>query len=188
IEQVIRIGLLFVFIPLYEWFSITFGSPMVAIMFAYFPALIIKNIFMWWGIRRDEYFKFKWKDLAWQGFVAPLGAAVVIWGILEGLFTLIWQGEIITSVVILLIGTLFGMYIFAFFASLFGAFDDNTLAEFKRATEMAKGLKFMAKPLYLVSKWGAKISPLHNKFPMTIFEEAQAEAKQLTEEKAKLMI
>ena len=188
IEQVIRIGLLFVFIPLYGWFSITFGSPMVAIMFAYFPALIIKNIFMWWGIRRDEYFKFKWKDLAWQGFVAPLGAAVVIWGILEGLFTLIWQGEIITSVVILLIGTLFGMYIFAFFASLFGAFDDNTLAEFKRATEMAKGLKFMAKPLYFVSKWGAKISPLHNKFPMTIFEEAQAEAKQLTEEKAKLMI
>ncbi|MCK4896620.1 MAG: oligosaccharide flippase family protein, partial [Candidatus Heimdallarchaeota archaeon] len=162
IEQVIRIGLLFVFIPLYAWFSITFGSPMVAIMFAYFPALIIKNIFMWWGIRRDEYFKFKWKDLAWQGFVAPLGAAVVIWGILEGLFTLIWQREIITSVVILLIGTLFGMYIFAFFASLFGAFDDNTLAEFKRATEMAKGLKFMAKPLYLVSKWGAKISPLHN--------------------------
>ncbi len=191
IEQVIRIGLLFVFIPMHEWFSITFGSPMIAIMFAYFPALIIKNIFMWWGIRRDDYFKFKWKDLAWQGFIAPLLAAVTVWGIMEGLCTLIWKLDeysLYRSVAILLIGTLAGMYIYAFIAALLGVFDDNTLAEFKRATEMAKGLKFMAKPLYLVSKWGAKISPLHNKFPIAIFEEAKAEAQQLTEEKSKLMI
>ena len=101
---------------------------------------------------------------------------------------MIWQGEIITSVVILLIGTLFGLYIFAFFASLFGAFDDNTLEELKRATKMAKGFGFMAKPLYKLTEWAAKISPLHNKFPISIFEEAAVEAKQLTEEKTSLVI
>ncbi|MBY9001452.1 MAG: lipopolysaccharide biosynthesis protein [Candidatus Heimdallarchaeota archaeon] len=188
IEQVIRISLLFVFIPLYGFFDATFGSPMVAIMFAYFPALIIKNIFMWWGIRRDDYFKFKWKDLLWQGFAAPLFAAVVIWGLFEGLFSLIWFNEIISSVVILLVGTLGGLYVFAFVASFFGAFDDNTLEELRQASLMAKGLQFMAKPLFIVSKWGAKISPLHNRFPISVFEEASAEAKQLTEEKAKLVI
>ena len=107
---------------------------------------------------------------------------------MEGLFTLIWKGEIITSVVILLIGTLFGLYIYAFIASFFGAFDDNTLGELKTATEMAGGFKFMAKPLYKMSEWGAKISPLHNKFKVSIFEEAIAEAKQLTEEKTTLVI
>ena len=188
IEQVIRAVLLAVCITRHEFFNTTFGSPMVAIMFAYFPALIIKNIFMWWQIRRSEYFKFKWKDLMWQGVVAPLFAAAILFGILEGLFRLIWQGEIITSVVILLIGTLFGLYLFAFLASWFGAFDDNTLEEFKQATGMVKGLGWMAKPLYKVTYWATKISPLHNRFKISIFEEAAKEAEQLTKEKTQLVI
>ncbi|MCE7741052.1 MAG: hypothetical protein GOP50_01215 [Candidatus Heimdallarchaeota archaeon] len=101
---------------------------------------------------------------------------------------LIWQGEIITSVVILLIGTLIGLYLYAFIASFFGAFDDNTLKELKQATEMAGGFKFMAKPLYKMTEWGAKISPLHNKFQMSGFDEATVEAQQLTEEMKQLVI
>jgi O-antigen/teichoic acid export membrane protein len=188
IEQALRAAILAVCITRHEFFSTTFGSPMVAIMFAYFPALIVKNIFMWWQIRRDEYFKFKWKDLLWQGVVAPLMSAAILFGIFEGLFRLIWKEEIVTSVVILLIGTLLGLYIFAFFASLFGAFDDNTLKELKRATGMAKGFGFMAKPLYKITEWAAKISPLHNKFPISIYEEAAKEAAELTQEKTQLLI
>jgi O-antigen/teichoic acid export membrane protein len=184
IEQVIRTILLIICIPRYEFFSgEPFNSPMVAIMFAYIPALIIKNLFMWWQIRKNDYFKFKWKDLLWQGVAAPLISAAILFGIFEGLFTLIWQEEIITSVVILLIGTLFGLYIFAFLASWFGAFDDNTLKELKRATEMAKGFGFMAKPLYKVTEWATKISPLHNRFPISIYDEAAKEAAELTQEK-----
>lgn len=188
IEQVIRTSLLAVFIPLNGWFAAKFGSPMIAIMFAYFPALIIKNIFMWWQIRRNDYFKFKWKDLYWQGIIAPLISAAILFGILEGLFQLIWRGEIITSVLILLIGTIFGLYLYAFIASWFGAFDDNTLGELKTATEMVKGFQFMAKPLYKISEWASKISPFHNRFQISIFEEAAAEAEQLTKEKAQLVI
>ena len=201
IEQGIRAALLAIFIPQHLWFENTFGSPMIAIMFAYFPALIIKNIFMWWQIRRNEYFKFKWKDLLWQGIAAPLISAGVLFGLLEGLFRLIWPEAaaldniasndlyvLIMSVVILLIATLIGLYIFAFIASWFGAFDDNTLEEFKKATEMAGGFKFMAKPLFKMTEWGAKISPFHNKFKISIFDEAVKEAHQLTEEKAQLII
>ena len=188
IEQGLRAIILAICIPRYTFFSTNFNSPMVAIMFAYFPALIVKNLFMWWQIRRNEYFKFKWKDLMWQGIAAPLFAAALLYGIFEGLFRLIWQGEIITSVVILLIGTLLGLYIFAFLASWFGAFDDNTLEELKRATGMAKGFGFMAKPLYKVTEWATKISPLHNKFQISIFEEAAKEAEELTQEKTQLVI
>ncbi len=188
IEQGIRAGLLALFIPQHLWFEQTFGSPMIAIMFAYFPALIIKNIFMWWQIRRNDHFKFKWKDLYWQGIIAPLISAGILFGILEGLFLLIWQGEIITSVVILLVGTLVGLYLYAFIASFFGAFDDNTLEELKKATGMAGGFKFMAKPLYKMTEWGAKISPIHNKFKMSGFESAATEATELTNEKAQLIL
>jgi len=191
IEQGLRAGLLAIFIPFNAQIMARLPpdtSPMVLIMFAYFPALIIKNIFMWIMIRRNDYFKFKWKDLYWQGLIAPLLSAAVIFGIMEGLCLLIWQEEIITSVVILLIGTLIALYIYAFVAGFFGAFDDNTLGELKTATEMAGGFKFMSKPLYKMSEWGAKISPFHNKFKVSIFDEASKEAMELTEEKTALVI
>jgi hypothetical protein len=37
------------------------------------------------------------------------------------------------------------------------------------------------------SRWGAKLSPLHNRFPITMRESAMAEAKLLTEQKVKLI-
>ncbi len=188
IEQVLRAALLFFFVRNYQFFTIHFKSPMVAVMFAYIPALIIKNIFMWWGIRRDEFFKFSWKDLYYQGLIAPFTAAVALFGVLDLLFMVIWQGEIITSVVILVIGVIGGLYIFAFFDGLIGGFDDNTLAEFKRSVNMVKGVGFMAKPLYKVTEWGAKLSPLHNKFPIKIYDQAIKEAEEITKEKAKLII
>ncbi|MHA1865745.1 MAG: hypothetical protein ACTSWZ_04485, partial [Candidatus Heimdallarchaeaceae archaeon] len=188
IEQVIRTGLLVAFIPAYKFFTIHFTSPMVGVLFAYIPALIIKNAFMWWGIRRDDFFKFRWKDLWYQGVVTPLLSALALFGVLELLFSLIWKGEIITSVVILLIGIIPGLYLFAFFMGLFGGFDDNTLAEFKRSTDMVKGVGFMARPLYKLTEWGAKISPLHNRFPISIYNDAIKEAEELTKEKAKLVI
>ncbi|MFX1538171.1 MAG: lipopolysaccharide biosynthesis protein, partial [Promethearchaeota archaeon] len=147
IEQSSRALLLFLFVPAYAFFTITFGSPLVAVMFAYYPALIMKVLFMWWGIRRSEYFKFPWRDLIWQGFIAPLASAVVLYTVLEVLFTFIWQGDILTSILILIIGTLPGLFIFSFFAGLFGGFDDNTLAEFQRAANMAKGVGIFTRPL-----------------------------------------
>ncbi|MFX0094628.1 MAG: lipopolysaccharide biosynthesis protein, partial [Candidatus Hodarchaeota archaeon] len=188
LEQGLRGILLFLFIPAYVFFVLTFQSALVAVMFAYIPALIVKNIFMWWGIRRSEFFQFAWRDLIWQGFVAPLCAAVVLYGILETLFSFIWQGDIITSILILLIGTLGGLFLFAFLGGLFGAFDDNTLAEFEKASKMAKGVTFFARPFYKITELGARVSPLHNRFPISIFLEAAAEAADLTQEKKKLVI
>lgn len=188
IEQGIRGILLASFIPLYSFFDKTFNSPLIAVMFAYIPALVVKNIFMWWQIRRNDYFKFAWKDLMWQGLVAPILAGAILYGILAGLFSFIWQGEIITSVVILLIGLLGGIYVFGFIYGLLGGFDNNTLVEFEHASGLAKGVLFMTKPLYKVCAFGAKLSPLHNKFPISIYADAAKEAEILTSEKKQLVI
>jgi hypothetical protein len=37
------------------------------------------------------------------------------------------------------------------------------------------------------SKWGARISPLHNRFPITMRDLAQAEARSLTDERVELV-
>ncbi len=188
IEQGIRGVLLLLFIPNWTLFSKTFGSPMIAVMFAYIPALIIKDIFMWWGIRRSEFFRFPWRDVVYQGFIAPILSGILIFLLLDSLFNIIWQGDILTSVIILLIGIIGGIYLFSFIYGLLGGFDDNSLTEFHRAAKMAKGLRFPAILLYKTSRVGARVSPLHNRFPITIFESAMQEAHSLTKEKEELVI
>jgi len=41
--------------------------------------------------------------------------------------------------------------------------------------------------IYLPNLWGTKISPLHNRFPITIREAALAEARSLMQEKVVLI-
>ncbi|NHJ03017.1 MAG: hypothetical protein EAX86_12850 [Candidatus Heimdallarchaeota archaeon] len=188
IEQGVRAGLLLIFIPQYQFFADTFNSPLVGIMFAYIPALIIKDIYMWWGIRKSAYFKFKWKDLAYPGIVAPILTAFITYGITEILSSFIWQGEIITSVIILLLGTFPMIYLHSFIYGFLGGFDKNTLAEFRKAAYMSSGISILSRLLYKAAVLGTKISPLHDRFPISIYEEAAEEAKTLTQEKKVLVI
>ena len=188
IEQTLRAILLFLFIPRYAFFTQRFDSPLVAVMFAYIPALIIKNIYMWWGIRRSEYFQFPWKDWYWQGLIAPLLTAGMFYAVIEGIARIVWKVDIVTSVLLLVIATLPGLYLFAFFSGLFGAFDDKTMAEFERAVYMAGALKFMTIPLFRSARFGARFSPLHNRFPLSIYALAKEEAEELTREKKRLVI
>ncbi len=188
IEQGVRAALLLIFIPQYQFFSDTFNSPMVGILFAYIPALIIKDIYMWWGIRRSPYFKFKWKDLLYPGIVAPILTALITYTITEFLSTFIWQGEIVTSVIILLLGTFPMIYLHSFIYGFLGGFDNNTLAEFRKAAYMSSGISILSRFLYKTAEFGTKLSPLHNRFQISIYEEAAKEAKSLTEEKKVLVI
>lgn len=188
IEQSIRAVLLILLIPQYALFIELFNSPLVAVMFAYIPALIIKDIYMWFGIRRSEYFKFKWKDLFYQGIIAPIATGIIVFIITEIMSLIIWQGDIVTSVIILLLGTFPMIFIASFIFGLLGGFDENTLAEFEKAANMAKGVGILARFMYWTAEKGASISPLHNKFPISIYQEAADEAKSLTEEKKVLVI
>lgn len=78
-------------------------------------------------------------------------------------------------------------YVFSFFMGLLGGYDDNTLEELNLATQMITGVKGLARFYYTCAKAGAKISPLHNKFKIGVFEEAMKEAEELTSIKKKIV-
>lgn len=188
IEQSVRAVLLILFIPHYTFFEDTFGSLLISVIFAYIPALIIKDVYTWTAIRRSEFFQFNWKDLAYQGIVVPIVTGVIVFIITEIMCSIIWGGDIVISVIILLIGTFPMIYVASFIFGFLGGFDNNTLAEFKRTAQMAKGVGFLARGLYWASEQGAKLSPLHNKFPISIYQAASDEAQSLTKEKKVLVI
>lgn len=53
---------------------------------------------------------------------------------------------------------------------------------------MAKGVGVFSRAMYWCTEKGVKISPIHGRFPISIYQEAAAEAESLTEDKKQLVI
>jgi hypothetical protein len=101
---------------------------------------------------------------------------------------IIWQGDEITSVVLFFIGLIPAMPVFFFFYALAGGWDDAGLEEVTEASQMTGFLRPVVKVIFEIpSRWGAKISPLHNRFPIKMRELAMVEAQALTESRVKLV-
>ena len=80
------------------------------------------------------------------------------------------------------------MPVFFFFYALVGGWDDAGLNEVAEAGLMTGFLRPVVRIFFVVpSKYGAKLSPLHNRFPITMRESALVEAKSLTDERVKLV-
>ena len=126
---------------------------------------------------------FPQKYYFWQSAAAPFLAASAHFLVLRGVTGLIWQGDELTSILILLIAILPAYPLYAFFYGLFGGWDDNTLAEFGRGTNLSGFARPMTRLFYHATKLGTRVSPLHARFPITIYELARAEAASLTKEK-----
>ncbi len=174
-EQVIRVVLALVLLGRFQ---------VNALIIAYFVGLLTKDFVAYFV---NHKFCFPQRFFFWQSIAAPILAASVHYWILDRLSALIWQGDQVTSVIIFLIGVLPSLLVFMFLYGLFGGWDDATLTEFRDAAAMT-GLMhqflewMMVKPTAL----GARLSPLNNRFPITIRAEAMEEAKSLTEEKVRL--
>lgn len=76
--------------------------------------------------------------------------------------------------------------LFAFFYGLFGGWDDATLEETHRAIRLSSFLRPLAWLFWKASWLGARISPLHGRFPISIRAEAVCEAHSLTDERVNL--
>jgi len=69
-----------------------------------------------------------------------------------------------------------------------GGWDEAGLKETAEAYHMVGFLRPVVNIVFVLpSQWGAKISPLHNRFPITMRPEAMLEAQLLTEERVKLV-
>ncbi|MBU1877325.1 MAG: hypothetical protein KJ734_00080, partial [Chloroflexi bacterium] len=83
-------------------------------------------------------------------------------------------------------GILFSYPMYAFFYGLFGGWDDATLAEVRQAARLSSFMRPLAWLFWASTALGARISPLHNRFPIDIRPAAMAEAQSLTAERVQL--
>jgi hypothetical protein len=173
-EQIIRITLTIVLLPRFQ---------INALIIAYIVGTLARGIAVYFINSRVC---FPLRYYAWQSLAAPLLACAAHAVLLRWITGLIWQGDEITSILVFLVGILFSYPLYAFLYGLAGGWDDGTLDEFRRAGELLPFLRPMARLFWRSSALGARISPLHNRFPITIRGEALTEAESLTAEKVNL--
>jgi O-antigen/teichoic acid export membrane protein len=175
-EQTIRIGLM---VMLLARFQIT------ALIIAYFIGILARGLIAYFVA--DKYC-FPQKIYFWQSLAAPVLAAGLHYLFLSAIAQFVWQKDEISSIVLFFIGLLPAMPIFFFFYALVGGWDDAGLDEVAEASQMTGFLYQVVNIVFVLpSRWGAKLSPLHNRFPITMRESAMAEAKLLTDQKVKLV-
>ena len=174
-EQMIRISLAFLLITRLQ---------VNALILAYFVGLFTKDVVSYFINDKVCYpQKFYW----WQSVVAPLMAGGVHYALVRWVTGFIWKGDQITSMLIFFIGILPSYPIYAFLYGLFGGWDDATLAEFKEAVNLASFMKPLAWLFWAATRLGTRISPFHNRFPISIRAEAVEEARTLTAERVNLI-
>lgn len=173
-------------------FAVNFGLALVlidrwqvnALIATGFINLLLKGVLVYFVNDRCV---FKQRFYPWQTIIAPIlaGGAHYLW--LRWVTGLIWTGDEITSLIIFFIAVLPSYPVFAFLYGFFGGWDDNTLAEFGLAADLSAFIRPMTRLFYKASVLGARISPLHNRFPITIRTEAMEEAASLTLERVSLI-
>ncbi len=174
-EQILRISLMFMLIGRYQLWGL---------MIAYLIALPAKSVVAWllnWKLILRP------KIYLWQSFVAPLSAGAVNYLVIRLVGGFIWRGDMVTSLIIFLLALLPSLPFYSFLTGLFGGWDDQGLQELKRAVDMSSLARPVAYLVYKGAVLGARLSPLHGRFPITIYDEAMAEARELMAEKVRLI-
>ena len=173
-EQLIRIILA---ILLIERFQIN------GLIVAYFVGLLSKDFIAYIINHR---LCFPQRFYFWQSLAAPLFAGAVHYGFLRWFTTLIWKGDQVTSVLIFFIGILLSYPLFAFLYGLFGGWDNGTLEDLQRAVDLSNFMRPLSLIFLKATSLGASLSPLNNRFPIEIRQDASIEASGLTDERVEI--
>ncbi len=174
-EQFIRVVLALLLV---ERFQIN------GLIIAYFVGLLMKGISAYFINHR---FCYPQRFYVWQSAIAPLLAGGLHFLILRWFTGLIWRSDQLTSILIFLIGILFSYPLFAFLYGLVGGWDKATLAELEHAVKLSGFMRSMAWLFWASTALGARLSPLHDRFPIDIYDAAMAEAAELTRERVKIV-
>jgi len=174
-EQTIRVVLAWILLARFQ---------VTGLIIAYFVGLFAKGISAYIV---NHKICFPQKFYLWQTLVAPLLAGVAHYGVVWGISSLIWHGDQITSVLMFLVGILFSFPVYMFLYGLAGGWDDATLAELKDSVGLTGGVRGLVDwGLFRPTALGARLSPLHGRFPIANREAAMQEAAALTAEKVRL--
>jgi O-antigen/teichoic acid export membrane protein len=123
----------------------------------------------------------------WQSVAAPVLAGTVHFAVVRLITGWIWQKDELSSIIILVIALIPSYPLYSFLYGLFGGWDDNTLEVFDRATRLASFMRPFTRLFYRATALGARLSPLHGRFPISIHALAMSEAETLTAERVSLV-
>jgi O-antigen/teichoic acid export membrane protein len=130
-----------------------------------------------------------WPSLSWwQTIVNPMLAAVANYLVMRGVASMFWQGpgHVASAWLVVLISLIGSLPVYMFFSGLFG-WDRASLAEFRDAAELVPApFGKIARMAHQLVEFASNLSPLHDRFPGRMVEEAAQEATQLTDLKAEL--
>lgn len=163
-EQIIRLGGAWLFIE---------KMQVNALILFYIVGLIAKGVVFYFI---NNTLCFKHKFYTWQTVIASLLAGLVQYAMMLVVGLVVWKQDQLSSILYLLIGILPSLIPYAFVYSFFGGWDTGTLEELKLSAQNAGFMKWFAMLFYYCSLAGAKVSPLHNRFPISIRAEALKEA------------
>ena len=116
----------------------------------------------------------------WQTLIAPAAGAMLLYQLLR-LALEAWSPATWASAGSISIGAILtSLLVYAFLTALVGGWDDGALADLSQAARLSSiGIPFAWLLLQCV-RLGARISPLHGRFPIGLYDWAQQEAAALT--------
>ncbi|MBD3194255.1 MAG: oligosaccharide flippase family protein [Candidatus Lokiarchaeota archaeon] len=173
------------------WLLVSIFNDMIWVIIAYWPAVFTKDVVAWIIVK---YKVSDFKLYPFKTFITPFIAALINFFLLgffgNFVFNLDLGDKIINTALVFLLGIFIFIFLYAFIEGLLGGYDDNTLEEFEKASQMVTIplIGNFARGIYKSARLGARISPLHNKFPVDIYEDGMKEAFELTLEKRRLEI
>jgi O-antigen/teichoic acid export membrane protein len=130
-----------------------------------------------------------WPSLSvWQTLVNPILSSLGTYAIVRSFALAVWRGpgHVGSAWLVVLVSLLGSLPIYMFLSGLLG-WDGASLAEFRDAAELVPSpFGAIARMAHAVVQFGSKLSPLHDRFPGKLVEEAATEAAELTALKAEL--
>jgi O-antigen/teichoic acid export membrane protein len=154
-----------------------------ALIIAYFIGLLAKGIT---SFIVNHKLCFPQKIYIYQSIAAPLLAGAAHYLLLRLIAGFIWRGDQVTSMLLFFVAILPSFPVYMFLYGLVGGWDDGTLGELREAVNMTGRLRSVVWLIWASSAVGARLSPLHNRFPVRIRGAAMEEARALTLEKVRL--
>jgi len=172
-DHILRVILMIVLVPEYEIYGV---------LYAFIIAVSLRCILSWFILSK---FILPLNISWWQSIVTPILVCLLFFALATAIKFFYSPSSSFEA--ILLIGVFLVISpMFYFLSALLGGFDDATIHEFERATEINVLTRLMSWVPLIPTRFGAKFSPLHGTFHLTNWDLAQHEAKFITDEKVKL--
>ena len=176
---------------------------LIPLGFSGFINNIAQTVVGWIWFQR-KILKIGYKQMAWQAFAAPALAAAcyagclivfqwALWPVLESAFTAMlgpqWGPLIMAFLILLAILFVFPLIMMVPFYALFGGWDDFTIEELRKTAAVSGPSKGIMIFMYKISAACAKVSRLHNRFPLADYKVVEKQLQELIDEgKANVMM